>query len=187
MQESKFVSIFESAASEVMGSNALIKRKANLFYQLTLNRELALDVNLTEPPKRGESAFQTDICVFEELNNGIKFPRVVIEFKTSINSHDILTYSTKAGKHKKIYPCLRYGLLVSEIESIPKRFFIHNEHLDFFIAAKNYKSEAGLRDFAKNLIEKELRISRTLEQIHFDNLKFDYYATDISFGKFGDR
>jgi len=78
-------------------------------------------------------------------------------------------------------------LLASELESIPKRFFIHNENLDFFIAAKNYKSEAGLRDFAKNLIEKELNISRTLEQIHFDNLKFDYYATDISFGKFGDR
>jgi hypothetical protein len=185
MRESDFVSIFESVASEVMGSKALIERKANLFYQLTLNRELELDVKDTKSPARGASAFQTDICIFELLD-GIKFPRVVIEFKMGISSHDILTYSTKAGKHKKIYPCLRYGLLASELEFIPNRFFIHNENLDFFIAAKNYKSEADIRPFAKKLIEKELEISRTLEQIHFDNRKFDYYRTDIIFGKFGD-
>ena len=185
MQESDFVSIFESVASEVMGNKALIGRKTNLFYQLTLNRKLELDVNTTSP-SRGASAFQTDICIFELLD-GIKFPRVVIEFKMGISSHDILTYSTKAGKHKKIYPCLRYGLLASELEFIPNRFFIHNENLDFFIAAKNYKSEADIRPFARKLIEKELKISRTLEQIHFDNRKFDYYRTDIIFGKFGDR
>lgn len=186
MQESHFVSIFESVASEVIGSKALIKRKANLFYQLTLNRELELDVKDMSLPVRGASAFQTDICIFELLN-GIEFPRVVIEFKMGISSHDILTYSTKAGKHKKIYPCLRYGLLASELEFIPNRFFIHNDNLDFFIAAKNYKSEADIRPFAKRLIEKELEISRTLEQIHFDNRKFDYYRTEIVFGKFGDR
>jgi len=169
-----------------MGSNALIKRKANLFYQLTLNRELKLDVKNTTLPVRGASAFQTDICIFEVLN-GIEFPRVVIEFKTGLNSHDILTYSTKAGKHKKIYPCLRYGMLVSELDFIPNRFFIHNENLDFFIAAKNYKSEADIRSLAKDLIVKELEISRTLEQIHFDNHKFNYYRTEIIFGKFGDR
>ena len=61
------------------------------------------------------------------------------------------------------------------------------KRLSFFIAAKNYKSETDIRPFAKKLIEKELEISRTLEQIHFDNRKFDYYRTDIIFGKFGDR
>ena len=34
MQESHFVFIFESVASEVMGSKAIIGRKVNLFYQL---------------------------------------------------------------------------------------------------------------------------------------------------------
>ena len=82
--------------------------------------------------------------------------------------------------------CLRYGLLASELDSIPNRFFIHNENLDFVIAAKNYKNEGDIRPFAKKLIERELEISRTLEQIHFDNRKFDYYRTDIVFGKFGD-
>ena len=88
------------------GSNALIKRKANLFYQLTLNRELALDVNLTEPPKRGESAFQTDICVFEELNNGIKFPRVVSSSKRpSLHMTSLRTQPKQAStkRYTRVY------------------------------------------------------------------------------------
>lgn len=185
MKESAFVAVFETVAAEVMGKSAVVKRGENLFYQLYLDRSLKLAVSLEKPPSRGASAFQTDICIFEQLD-GIEFPRVVIEFKTNITSHDILTYSTKAGKHKKIYPCLRYGLLASELESIPGRFFIHNENLDFFIAAKNYKDETQLRPFARRLIEKELEISRTLEQIHFKGRQFDYYRTDIVFGQFGD-
>jgi len=184
MQESAFVSVFEAVASEILEKNAVVKRGANLFYQLILNRSLELAVSDTKLPTRGSSAFQTDICIFELLN-GVQFPRVVIEFKPKITSHDILTYSAKAGKHKKIYPCLRYGLLASDLESIPGRFFIHNENLDFFIAAKKYKSEAEIRPFAKKLIEKELEISRILEQIHFDDRQADYYRTDIIFGKFG--
>jgi hypothetical protein len=50
-RESHFVSIFESVASEVMGSKALIERKANLFYQLTLNRKLELDVKTASPAR----------------------------------------------------------------------------------------------------------------------------------------
>lgn len=168
-----------------MGKKAVVKRGANLYYQLFLNRSLKVALDTTKPPARGSSAFQTDICIFELLN-GVEFPRVVIEFKPTITSHDILTYSAKAGKHKKIYPCLRYGLPASELESIPGRFFIHNENLDFFIAAKKYKSEAEIRSFAQKLIEKELEISRMLEQIHFDDRQFDYFRTDIIFRNFGD-
>lgn len=186
MQESEFISVFEVTASQIMGKNAKVKRGTNLFYQLSLDRSLTLKIDADKRPKRGASAFQTDICIFEELPNGVEFPRVVIEFKTTITSHDILTYSAKAGKHKKIYPCLRYGLLASDLESIPGRFFIHNENLDFFIAAKKYKSEAEIQPFVKRLIEEELKISRILEQIHFDDLQFDYWRTQIIFGKFGD-
>ena len=183
MEESEFVSVFEEVAREVIGEKAIVKRGANLFYQLYLNRSLDLAVPDTRSPKRGSSAFQTDICIFELLN-GVEFPRVAIEFKRKITTHDILTYSAKAGKHKKIYPCLRYGLLASELASIPRRFFIHNENIDFFIAAKKYGIEAEIKQFAKKLIEKELEISRILEQIHFDSREVDYYRTDIIFGTF---
>ena len=185
MEESPFVKMFEEAANEIFNGKFVVKKGANLFYELTLNRELKLSVGNTEEPKRGDSAFQTDLCVFEKIGSS-EFPRVAIEFKTNITTHDVITYSAKAGKHKKIYPGLRYGLLASEIDAIPNRFFIHNENLDFFIAAKQYKeAETGvLKQMIKSLIETEVTTAQTLEKIYFDKDKFNYYKTDIIFKKF---
>ncbi len=183
MNESTFVAIFEDAAKAALGSRAIVKRGESLYYSLSLDRKLALSTPDTRNPKRGSSAFETDICICEQIAD-IDFPRVVIEFKEKVTTHDILTYSAKAGKHKQIYPCLRYGLLASEISSIPGRFFTHNENLDFFIAAKEYKEPKRVRALALDLIERELQISKTLEDIHFGGKKVDYFCRDIIFQKF---
>lgn len=182
MDESKFVRKFLDIAKEVLNESFIIKNKANLLYELSLDQNLELAIKDTKNPKRGNSAFQTDICIFEKIRN-IEFPRLVIEFKTQITTHDILTYSSKAGKHKSIYPALRYGILASDIDSIPNRFFIHNEHLDFFIAAQKYKNDT-LKSFIKELMENEIKISKILEKIHFENEKYDYYRKDIIFRNF---
>ena len=186
MKESAFVAIFEGAAQNALGASAIVKRGEALYYSLSLDRKLALTTPDTQKPKRGSSAFETDICIFEKID-GIDFPRVVIEFKERITTHDILTYSAKAGKHKQIYPCLRYGLLASEVSSIPGSFFTHNEHLDFFIAAQDYKEPERVRQLALQLIERELAISKTLEEIHFSGKKVDYFCRDIIFQKFEPR
>jgi len=107
-----------------------------------------------------------------------------VEFKTKITSHDVITYSAKVGEHKALYSCLRHGLLASDEPCIPSKFFVHNENMDFFIAAKNYTSEEQLRPFVKSLIEKEIEASKILEQIHFDGRKFDYYCSDVVFRNF---
>lgn len=182
MIESPFVKIFRDTAKEIQ-SDLIVEQGANLFYQLQLNKKLDLSVSDLKNPKRGTFAFQTDICLFEKIDD-VKLPRIAIEFKTNISTHDILTYSAKAGKHKTIYPFLRYGLLASEIDSIPPRFFIHNEHLDFFIAGKNYKNEEKLKELITDLIKEELKISRTLDDIHFGKKKFDFYRTGVEFENF---
>jgi hypothetical protein len=46
MEESAFVGIFESIAREILGEKAIVRRKANLFYELFLNQKLKLAVNL---------------------------------------------------------------------------------------------------------------------------------------------
>jgi hypothetical protein len=185
MQESAFVGIFEEAAKAALGKSAVVKRGISLFYALSLDRRLELSTPNTKKPRRGAAAFQTDICIFEALD-GIDFPRIVIEFKESVTTHDILTYSAKAGKHKQIYPCLRYGLLASAVRSIPGRFFTHNENLDFFIAAQEYREPKKIRALAGDLIRRELKISRTLEDIHFGGRKVDYFCRDIVFRNFSD-
>ena len=183
MKESEFVEIFKTAAKEIFHGKLIVKKGANLLYELTLNRKLELSIKDTANPKRGQSAFQTDICIFEKINS-VEYPRVVIEFKTNITTHDIITYSAKAGRHKRIYPGLRYGLLASEIKAIPNRFFIHNENIDFFITAEEYKDEKKLLKMIKELVEKEISTSRTLEKIYYDDSKFNYYRTEIAFGNF---
>jgi len=46
-------------------------------------------------------------------------PFVVIETKYgSFSTHDVLIYSTKALKHKEIYPYIRYGFVVGGIDEI---------------------------------------------------------------------
>jgi hypothetical protein len=182
MKESEFLEVFKNAASEVSGKEFEIKTKDSLLYELFLDNKLEIAPGNYRNPKRGSSAFETDLCIYEKINN-VLLPRVVIEFKTRITTHDILTYSGKAGKHKMIYPSLRYGLLASEINKIPNRFFIHNEFLDFFIAALNYKEEK-LNRMAKQLIEKEIEISKTLDKINFETYNFDYYRSDIILEKF---
>ncbi|MEE9910915.1 MAG: hypothetical protein K4571_04250 [Deltaproteobacteria bacterium] len=120
MKESTFVNEFESIAKEVLGDKSVVMRKANLYYELFLNRKLELATPKTKAPKRGKSSFQTDICIFELVEN-IEFPR----------------------------------------------------------------AESQIRPFAKDLIEKELQISRILEQIHFEGRKVDYYCRDVVFRNFG--
>ena len=182
MKEGAFIDTFLEIAKRGLTDSFIVKKHVNLIYELFLNQNLELNIKEVKNPKRGISAFQTDICIFEKVKD-IEFPRLVIEFKTKVRTHDILVYSNKAGKHKLIYPALRYGMLASDADNIPDRFFVHNEHLDFFIAAKKYIAKKSF-DFINELISKEIEISRKLEEIHFENKKYDYYRNEIIFKNF---
>jgi hypothetical protein len=165
VEESKFVDLAHAAAKQVLRPPQSIERGAVLLYQITVDNKLETTVD-PKKPKRGDSAFQTDLCVFEEKSNNIKLPRVLLEFKSGISTHDVLTYSAKARKHKQVYPYLRYGVVVSNEAVAPRRFFIHNEALDFFAAVKNTK-HAELGDFFSRLIEREVTTSKRMELIAF--------------------
>jgi hypothetical protein len=159
-QEDPFMTVALQAAKEVLGGNLLIKRGASILYKVTVDNEMNLTVD-PKRPRRGQSAFQTDLCVFEEKGEGIEVPRVVIEFKPDVSTHDILIYSTKAGRHKQVYPYLRYGLLIARCESIPKKVFTHNEFLDFVVCAGGVPN-ARLHQLFENLLKKEVEASRVL-------------------------
>lgn len=167
MEEDAFVATAMSAAKDILGGKLFIERSKSILYKVTVDNRLSLTVNPKEP-KRGQSAFQTDLCVFEQVDKEINIPRVVIEFKKRITTHDVLTYSTKAGKHKQVYPYLRYGLLISEEAKIPSRVFSHNEFLDFVVCSGSVELPR-LHQLFEKLLRKEVETSRTLEDIHFGN------------------
>ena len=119
MKEDAFVQLALDAAAKVLQPPLIIRRKSALLYQITVNNSLEVTIN-SRKPSRGQSAFETDLCVFEQISEDLEIPRVVLEFKTKITTHDILTYSAKAGKHKNIYPYLRYGLIIANEMSVTK-------------------------------------------------------------------
>ena len=176
-EESSFVQTALEAAKVVLRPPLSIQRGAALLYQVTVDNKLQLTV---EPrrPVRGDSAFQTDLCVFDAKSVDVVIPRVVLEFKTKITTHDVLTYSAKARKHKQVYPYLRYGLVVSDEVVVPRRFFVHNDSLDFFAALKNLRAEE-LEDFFSRLLTKEVETSRKLENVAFGGLRPKFFRSEI--------
>jgi hypothetical protein len=176
-EESKFVKIALAAAQRVVTAPMTVQQGKALLYQVTVDNSLELTVD-PKHPRRGDSAFQTDLCLFEEKSGGIVIPRVVLEFKESITTHDILTYSAKARKHKQVYPYLRYGIVVAKEDAVPRRFFVHNEALDFFAAVKDV-AEWELDTIFAKLFEAELRTSKLMEQIAFSGERPKFFRSEI--------
>jgi len=146
--------------------NYKVESYENLLYELYLDNKLecAIDPARLKKPTRGDSAFQTDLCVYVKTPQGLWIPKVVFEFKVEhITTHDVITYSNKANRHKNIYPYLRYGLVVYGIDKIPGRFFKHNEGMDFCLIINGKPNE----ELVSQLVQKELKASDTLEEILF--------------------
>lgn len=187
MNEKSFVSKFVEVINlRLDNSKHEIIEGKNLFYELTVNRELVLHLGNIEDQIRGKSAFQTGAIVFEKKENR-NFPLVVFEFKLNPSTHDIIVYSAKARKHKQIYPWLRYGMFICGIEEVPiKKFLKHNEFLDFCVSVKKMIEEEKINEVEVEKINKfilaEIEIAKSLESICFDNPKKSMYQNRIIFG-----
>lgn len=175
MAEDPFVGVALEVARTILRPPFLVRRGAALFYELTLDNELQLTVN-PRAPTRGQAAFQTDLCVFEQRER-VELPRVVLEFKTRLTTHDILTYSAKARRHKQVYPYLRYGFVLSGVKVVPRRFHRHNEALDFALALADLEREQIHTELGE-LFEKEISASRLLEDLSFSKSGARLYRSE---------
>jgi len=175
--ESEFVAVAKEVAERVLPSPLIVQRGAALLYQVTVDNHLSLTVNITRPV-RGNSAFQTDLCVFEKKSEEVLIPRVVMEFKTRITTHDVLTYSAKATKHKQVYPYLRYGIVASSETAVPGRLFTHNESLDFCASVSGLEGQT-LSEFFASLLSAEVESSRKLEAIAFGSVRTRLFRSEV--------
>lgn len=178
--ESKFVGVAQVVAEKILPPPLFVERGVALLYQVTVDNQLSLTVDVKRP-KRGSSAFQTDLCVFERKSEDISIPRVVLEFKTRITTHDVLTYSAKATKHKQVYPYLRYGIVASEETSVPGRVFTHNEALDFFASVSGLNDRA-MKELFSSLLTAEVESSRRLEAIAFGSIRTRLFRSEVILG-----
>ncbi len=183
MNEKQFVDEFIKIVNPILPYNKFyLSKDKNLFYELTLDRDL--NVKDAENQIRGKSAFQTDLILFEKKDKN-EFPLVVFEFKLNPSTHDIMVYSTKARKHKQIYPWLRYGMFICGVDEVPIRKFLkHNEFLDFCVSVKKTINEDGTLNESEilqviNFIISEVENAKSLENILFEGKKVCFYQKVI--------
>lgn len=137
MSERQFAERLSHILSERL-EGYLVATGEALWYRFIIDGEGKPYPNPSRGPTRGDYAFETDVLVKKDA-----VPLVVIETKAGrLSTHDVLTYSAKAAKHKEVYPYLRYGLLVEGLGSLPGRFFTHNASFDFALSVKDLEREA---------------------------------------------
>lgn len=114
--------------------------------------------------------FETDLLIYEIRNNK-NFPLVIIESKVgSASTHAAITYSHKAEMHKKLMPCLRYGIMLGNWGNrpIPGRLFNHGTNFDFMFRFENEEpSEFEWENFSA-MILREIEYSKKLDEILHD-------------------
>ena len=132
------------------------------YSQEILNYDEKWNPNYMEPTR-----FETDLIIYEKKND--KFiPRVIIESKlSSVSTHDAITYSTKAEKHKNITPFLRYGIMLGDREEypLPGRLFRHGTNFDFMFSFSGVKPSVEEWTAYTDMILREVEYSRIMEEM----------------------
>ena len=138
--------------------NYRVELGKSLLYKLIIDTNGHLKPKDVSNPKRGNYAFQTDILISKN-----KINLVAIELKVNrFTTHNILTYSTKALKHKEVYPYLRYGFIIGGIKNINKRFFTHNSGFDFSIAVDDLEKDKMI---IIEIVKKQIKSAEKMSEI----------------------
>lgn len=176
MNEAEFKQEIQEKLQRDLGNDKYeIIRDENLIYKVIINDNLQFEPNTPHNPKRGTYAFQTDMLI---IRKDSRLPLVVIETKyRGFSTHDVLTYSTKAQKHKEIYPYLRYGLLVGGINVIQNRFFTHNIGFDFAFALKEF-DDNSMKKFTE-VVKQQIENAELLVDIFRNKNQTKMFNTKI--------
>ena len=125
-----------------------------------------------EPGDRKYIKYETDLLVYQRIDNEKWKPRIIIEGKiNSVTTHDAITYSQKASTHKNVHPYLRYGILLGNRKHypLPGKLFRHGAYFDFMLSWEDFKpSENEWKNFLK-VIKSEIKYSEQLEEILFNS------------------
>jgi len=105
------------AATSILDKPLRVQRHAVLLYQITLDNELKLvpPEDEIQKPSGASLRFRRIFCVLRTRRRTLgarKRPFLSTRrygVQGHITTHDVLTYSAKARKHKQVYPYLRYG------------------------------------------------------------------------------
>ena len=154
----------------------MVEKNESLLYKLFIDAQGKLSPSNFDNPKRGQLAFQTDILIKRKSD---KVPLVVIETKyRGFSTHNVLIYSTKALKHKEVYPYARYGFVIGGKSEISKKFFIHNSGFDFAFAIRTMQNDLMQNDLKEliDIVRKQIEASKHMLDVLKDRKVRKYVA-----------
>lgn len=132
-----------------------------------------LDLEAKEPPKSGSIDYQTDLLLYDQLDNGWWAPRVVIECKLGdATLQDALAFSAKAAGHKHPHPYLRYGVLIgctNLFSTSGFRIFRHGDRFDFIASWSDGKASDAEWALFVEILREEVQRSRTIQKLFSTN------------------
>jgi hypothetical protein len=150
-----------------------VHQGASLLYRIEIDSFGKNSNDGQDAPRRGQYAFQTDLLVTRA-----KTPLVVVELKAgSFSSHDVITYSWKAQRHKQVYPYLRYGFAVIGIDALGRRFMTHNEGFDFAAAIPDL---TGIQTQLLPIVRRQIKSAeRIIELTRHGRVKLRRYEQNV--------
>ncbi len=180
MTENEFTDMFVSLLSLEISPCKIATRKSVLYDMAITDKgivDMGVDIDTGEPLRGGGKGFEQDILIYENTPNGHTsfIPRIITEVKLNrITSHDVIVYSEKARRIKRIYPYSRYGLLLVGLKTIPGRVLRLEGDFDFIFTIKEEVTESCIKA-AREIYESELEISRKLSDILTNKKKVSFF------------
>ncbi len=176
-EEKRFVLELQKLLQASLSNAYAVRVGKSLLYKLEVDVDGQLRPKPEDlrSPKRGQFAFETDILI-EKADPPI--PLVVVELKFGgFSTHDIITYSSKATRHKEIYPYLRYGFVVGGSDALSKKFLTHNQGVDFAMSVPDMATDGSK---LIDLIRRQIRSAETLvEMMRTTRTSFTRYEKNI--------
>jgi len=172
MNENEWVSlVIEAISPKIIGfeNNLSILQGEKITYACEIT-------SYSENNETDLSSYETDLLIKETYPDGSWKPRVVVEAKiNSVSTHDAITYSEKAIKHKHVHPYLRYGIMLGNRKDypLPGRLYRNGAYFDFMMSWKKFEpSDKEVAIMVKILLD-EVIASRNLEEILYSSRKRD--------------
>lgn len=127
-----------------------VATRKSLLYALSVDEDGRIQLGVDykgEPLRGGGTGFEQDVLVFEKAETGATsvIPRVAAEVKfSSVTTHDAITYSEKARRIRTVYPFVRYGLILGQMSSIPRRVLRLGQEFDFILVVSQPATPAEI-------------------------------------------
>jgi hypothetical protein len=176
MTESTFAKALIEALAPCLSPHK-VEGKRSLLYDLSLDDRgivaMGVDPDTGEPIRGRGCGFEQDILVFDEVADAHTsvVPRIVVELKyAGVTTHDVIVYSEKADRIRRVYPYVRYGFVIGGFNHIPGRALRLGQRFDFIATISAEMRPAELKAFC-DLMREEAAASVALTELLFGHKK----------------